>query len=232
MKIRISLALLFISSIITSLILPVSTSNLSLITYAYAQTYAQALATSSGNNNTITNEGIFMKRVNYFDGASGYLAYPSNAVGTNSSSKKLPAIIMIHEWWGINDNIKSMANTLAKQTGFIVLAADLFKGESTKDPNRAMQLVKSVGNNPGEALSNMQEAVKYARSLPFVDGSKIASIGWCFGGGQSLQLALHNKEPPLAATILYYGTPLVTDRKELSNIKWPVLGILFCILVL
>jgi carboxymethylenebutenolidase len=118
-----------------------------------------------------------------------------------------------------------MANTLAKQTGFVVLAADLFKGESTKDPNRAMQLVKSVGNNPGEALSNMQAAVKYVRSLSFVDGSKIASIGWCFGGGQSLQLALHNKESPLAAIILYYGTPLVTDRKELSNIKWPVLGI-------
>jgi hypothetical protein len=88
---------LFISSIITSLILPINTSNLSLITYVYAQTYAQALATSSGNNNTITNEGIFMKRVNYFDDGSGYLVYLSNAVGTNSSGKKPPAIIMIHE---------------------------------------------------------------------------------------------------------------------------------------
>ena len=83
-----------------------------------------------------------MKRVNYFDGASGYLAYPSNAVGTNSSGKKLPATIMIHEWWGINDNIKSMANTLAKQNGFVVLAADLFKGESTKDPNRVSEICR------------------------------------------------------------------------------------------
>jgi carboxymethylenebutenolidase len=83
-----------------------------------------------------------------------------------------------------------MANTLAKQTGFVVLAADLFKGESTKDPNRAMQLVKSVGNNPGEALSNMQAAVKYVRSLSFVDGSKIASIGWCFGGGTIFAISI------------------------------------------
>ena len=62
-------------------------------------------------------------------------------------------------------------------------------------------------------------------SLPFVNSSKIASIGWCFGGGQSLQLALHSEQHPLAATVLYYGTPLITDKQELSKIKWPVLGI-------
>lgn len=58
-----------------------------------------------------------------------------------------------------------------------------------------------------------------------MNGSKIPSIGWSFGGGQSLQLALHSEQHPLAATILYYGTPLVTDKQQLSNIKWPVLGI-------
>jgi carboxymethylenebutenolidase len=132
---------------------------------------------------------------------------------------------MIHEFWGINDNIRSMARTLAKQAGYVVLAVDLFKGQSTKDPNKAMQLVKSVRDNPHEAISNLQAAVKYVSSLPFVNSSKIASIGWCFGGGQSLQLALHSEQHPLAATILYYGTPFVTDKQELSKIKWPVLGI-------
>ncbi len=102
---------------------------------------------------------------------------------------------------------------------------DLFKGQSTKDPNKAMQLVKSVRDNPHEAISNLEAAVKYVSSLPFVNSSKIASIGWCFGGGQSLQLALHSEQHPLAATILYYGTPLVTDKRALSKIKWPVLGI-------
>jgi carboxymethylenebutenolidase len=153
------------------------------------------------------------------------LVYPSTAATT--ANKKVPAVIMIHEFWGINDNIRSMANTLAKQGGYIVLAVDLFKGQSTKDPNQAMQLVQSARSNPQEAISNLQAAVKYVRSLPFVNSSKIASIGWCFGGGQSLQLALHSEQQqqPLAATILYYGTPLVTDKAELSKIKWPVLGI-------
>ena len=131
---------------------------------------------------------------------------------------------MIHENRGLNDNIKNMANTLSKE-GYVVLAVDLFKGQSTNDPNQASQLVKSVRDNPQEAISNLQAAVKYVSSLPFVDSSKIASLGWCFGGGQSLQLALHSEQHPLAATILYDGTPLVIDKQELSKIKWPVLGI-------
>ncbi len=97
---------------------------------------------------------------------------------------------------------ETMAHTLAKQAGYVVLAVDLFKGQSTNDPNQASQLVKSVRVNPQEAISNLQAAVKYVSSLPFVDSSKIASLGWCFGGGQSLQLALHSEQHPLAATIL------------------------------
>jgi carboxymethylenebutenolidase len=206
---------------------------------ADAQTNAAALATATNmaasnsgiaNTNTATNkiatnEGLQIKKdVKYFDGASGYLVYPSTNTAS-TTSKKLPAVIMIHEYWGINDNIRSMANTLAKQAGYVVLAADLFKGQSTNDPNQAVQLVKTVTSDPQEAISNLQIAVKYLSSLPFVDKSKIASIGWCFGGGQSLQLALHSGQHPLVATILYYGTPLVTDKQELSKIKWPVLGI-------
>jgi carboxymethylenebutenolidase len=71
----------------------------------------------------------------------------------------------------------------------------------------------------------LQSAVKYVSSLPNVDPSKIASMGWCFGGGQSLQLALNSEDHPLAATIVYYGSPLITDNSNLSKIKWPVLGV-------
>jgi carboxymethylenebutenolidase len=136
---------------------------------------------------------------------------------TNVGAKKIPAVIMIHEFLGINDNIRSMANTLAKEAGYVILAVDLFKGQSTKDPNQATQLVKTVRDNPQEAISNLQAAVKYVSSLPFVDSSRIATIGWCFGGRQSLQLALHSEQPPLAATILYYGTPLITHKQELKD---------------
>ena len=202
---------------------------------AYAQTNAAALSTthlaaSSSNaaSNTTPNstEGLQIKKdVKYFDSTSGYLVYPSTATTTGATSMKLPAIIMVHEFWGLNDNMRTMANTLAKQAGYVVLAVDLFKGQSTNDPNQGSQLVKMASSNPQETVSNLQTAVKYVTSLPFVDSSKIASIGWCFGGGQSLQLALHSEQHPLAATILYYGTPLVTDKQELSKIKWPVLGI-------
>jgi carboxymethylenebutenolidase len=235
------LSAFFIASLIFS---ATTTTNIisKAIPSSYAQTNASMLtatvmaANDSGiANNSITNTNIITttnevlqikKDVKYFDSSSGYLVYPSTtATSAGSIGKKLPAVILIHEFWGINDNIRTMANTLAKQAGYVVFAVDLFKGQSTKDPNQAMQLVKSARANPQETISNLQAAVDYVSSLPFVDTSKLASIGWCFGGGQSLQLALHSDQHPLAATVLYYGTPLVTDKQELSRIKWPVLGI-------
>jgi carboxymethylenebutenolidase len=187
-----------------------------------------ATATAATSN---TTEGLQIKKgVNYFDSASGYLVYPfvtNNSaadVGVATSSKKLPAVIMIHENRGLNDNIKSMANTLARE-GYVILAVDLFKGQIAQTSQQAQQLAGSARSNSALTISNLQAAVKYVSSLPFVDSSKIASIGWCFGGGQSLQLAIHSEQHPLVATILYYGTPLVTDKQELSKIRWPVLGI-------
>jgi len=162
------------------------------------------------------------KTVEYYQDSQGYLVYPLSTNGTLSN--KLPAVIMVHEWWGLNENIKNMANILARQ-GFVVLAADLYKGEVANTPQRAAELVQSVRNNQNISIANLQSAVKYLGSLPNVDDSKIVSVGWCFGGGQSLQLALNSQEHPLAATVIYYGTPLVTNESSLSVIKWPVLGI-------
>jgi carboxymethylenebutenolidase len=177
-----------------------------------------ALSNSFGNGTDIELQN---STIHYFEDADGYLVFP---VGQGNQSSKLPAVIMIHENKGLNDHIKNMANLLARQ-GYVVLAVDLFKGEVSVDPNDTRRMVQSVRNNPEHAISNLQTAVKYVSSLPNVDSSKVASIGWCFGGGQSLQLALNSRDHPLAATILYYGTPLVTDKGNLSKIKWPVLGI-------
>jgi carboxymethylenebutenolidase len=238
-----SLALVSLSLFIASVALPMNLSNHGAIPDAYAQSNAamlNALAandvstttnnaaisniavanTNTSNASNNTTEGLQIKRdVNYFDTSSGYLAHPSAATG-----KKLPAVIMIHENRGLNDYIKSMANTLARE-GYVVLAVDLFKGQVAQTSQQAQQLASSARNNSASTISNLQTAVTYVSSLPFVDSSKIASIGWCFGGGQSLQLALHSEQHPLVATILYYGTPLVTDKQQLSKIKWPVLGI-------
>jgi carboxymethylenebutenolidase len=129
---------------------------------------------------------------------------------------------MIHENRGLNENIKDSADILARQ-GYVVLAVDLF-GEVTADPDRARQLSSAVRNNSEAAIDNMKSAVRYLGTLDNVNASRIASIGWCFGGAQSLQLALNSEDQPLAATIIYYGR-LVNDTNELSKIKWPVLGI-------
>ena len=167
------------------------------------------------------------KSVEYTEGSLGYLVYPNstdkNASSITGQQQKLPAVVMIHEWWGVNDNIKEMADELASE-GYVVLAADLYNGEVATDPNRARELSSSVRENPQQAITNLQSAVQYLASLPNVNGSRIASLGWCFGGGQSLQLALNSEQHPLAATVIYYGN-LVNDTKELSKIKWPVLGI-------
>ena len=118
---------------------------------------------------------------------------------------------------------KRTADILAKQ-GYVVLAVDLFQGQVTDNPDRARELSSAVRDNPSVAVENMKSAVSYLSSLQNVNASRIASIGWCFGGGQSLQLALNSEDHPLAATIIYYGQ-VVNDTRELSKIKWPVLGI-------
>ena len=174
-----------------------------------------------------SNAGVYLenKTVNYYDQANGYLVYPSasneNKSGNNNGT--LPAVVMIHENKGLNDHIKNMANLLARN-GYVVLAVDLFKGEVTTDRNRSSELTQYIRDNPDIATANLQSAVKYLASLPNVNAEKIASLGWCFGGAQSLQLALNSQDHPLSATIIYYGR-LITDNATLAKIKWPVLGI-------
>ena len=189
------------------------------------------LSKSNGKNSSITLEN---KTVNYFENANGYLVYPISTtttlpsvesnISTNNNNNTFPAVVMIHEWWGLNENIKNMAESLAKE-GYVVLAVDLYNGQVANTTESAQNLVSKVRENPSESINNLQHAVRYLASLENVNSSKIASLGWCFGGGQSLQLAL-NTEPgyPLAATIIYYGN-LVSDQESLSKIKWPVLGI-------
>ena len=160
--------------------------------------------------------------VNYYENnnSTGYLVYPELA---NNTQQQLPAVIMIHEWWGLNEDIKNQANILARE-GYVVLAVDLYQGEVATTSDRSRELSSSVRNNPASAIDNLQSAVNYVKSLQIVDGNRIASLGWCFGGDWSLQLALNSSENPLAATIVYYGRP-VTDTASLSNIHWPILGI-------
>jgi carboxymethylenebutenolidase len=181
----------------------------------------------SNNNTQQAPTRLHNSSVSYYDNTTGYLVYPELANNTQQQQQQqqepMPAVIMIHEWLGLNEHIKNQADILAKE-GYVVLAVDLYRGEVAADSNRAMELTSSVRNNSASAIDNLQSAVNYVKSLEMVDGSRIASLGWCFGGDWSLQLALNSSENPLAATIVYYGRP-VTDTASLSSISWPILGI-------
>jgi len=185
------------------------------------------------SNSQNSSTPLVNKTVNYFGNVSGYLVYPlsssSSSIQNNNNNNNtennniFSAVVMIHENKGLNDNIKNMANFLARE-GYVILAVDLFNGEVTTDQKRASELTQSIRDNPDSAITNLKSAVKYLTSLPNVNPEKIASLGWCFGGQQSLQLALNSDDHPLAATVIYYGR-LVTEPETLSKIKWPVLGI-------
>jgi carboxymethylenebutenolidase len=177
-------------------------------------------------NNNNTQEApirLHNSSVNYYDNTTGYLVYPELANNTQQQQQQLPAVIMIHEWFGLNEHIKNQADILAKE-GYVILAVDLYQGEVATTSDRSRELSSSVRNNPASAIDNLQSAVSYVESLEMVDGNRIASLGWCFGGDWSLELALNSSENPLAATIVYYGRP-VTDTASLSSISWPILGI-------
>ena len=186
---------------------------------------AMTLVSFGDGNSTLTAnlQPTENKTVTYFGGnTTGYLVYPNQ--NQSGEKVKLPAVVMIHENKGLNEYIKESANLLAKN-GYVVLAVDLFNGEVvTNNQERSGELTGAIRENPGIAIENMKAAVNYLRSLDNVDPSKIASLGWCFGGQQSLQLAINSKDDPLAATVIYYGR-LTNDSQAISNITSPVLGI-------
>ena len=166
------------------------------------------------NNNSeifeIGNYNVETQVVNYFDDTQGFLAKPTG-------QGEFPGIVMIHEWWGLNDNIKEMAEKLASH-GYVVLAVDLYNGDVATTSDQARQLITSFDKDVG--IQNMNYAASYIQENHNVE--KLGSIGWCFGGGQSLNLALNNQD--MDATVIYYGS-LVTEQESLSSISWPVLGI-------
>ena len=142
----------------------------------------------------------------------GYLARPKEAKGN------LPALVVIHEWWGLNDNIRSMTRRLAGE-GYQALAVDLYGGATADNPDAAMKLMNGVMANRAPAADNLKQAVAWLKGK---GATKIGVIGWCFGGGWSLQTALLAPND-VDATVIYYGH-LETDPAKLGILKSPVIG--------
>ncbi len=129
-----------------------------------------------------------------------------------------PAVIVIQEWWGLNDWVKEQARALAKE-GYLALAVDLYRGKTTDKQEEAHQLM--MGLSQDRAVRDLRGAYAFLQSRPDVKKSRIGAVGWCMGGRYSLLLA--TVEPTLAADVAYYGAP-PTDAAAIGAIKAPVLG--------
>jgi carboxymethylenebutenolidase len=134
-----------------------------------------------------------------------------------------PGIIVIHEWWGLNDWVKDQASKLAEQ-GYVTLAIDLYRGKVATTPNEAHEFMGGVPQD--RAKTDLESAFNFLQSQSNVKKARIGAIGWCMGGGYSLQLALD--EPKLAADVINYGVydyaSLAKDQAAIKKINAPIMG--------
>ena len=133
---------------------------------------------------------------------AGFLARPAD-------SKPRPAVIVIHEWWGVNDHIKDVAQRFARE-GYVALAPDLYSrlgNNVTKDPNEAAKLMERLTSQ--DALKDLNAATRYLKTQPCVDTWKIGVVGFCMGGTFALMIATHNSD--IKAAVPFYGQIPPTD---------------------
>ena len=145
--------------------------------------------------------------------AMGYLSLPDTKL-----PGKRPAIIVIQEWWGLNDWVRQQADRFAQQ-GYVALAVDLYRGKSTSDPNVAHELMRGMPED--RAVADLKAAFANLAARADVDTAHIGAIGWCMGGGYSLALA--TAEPRLRSAVINYGR-LVTDPATIKAIHPDLLG--------
>jgi len=132
---------------------------------------------------------------------------------------KVPGIIVIHEWWGLNDWVKQESSILADE-GYVTLAIDLYRGKVATTPEEAHEIMRGVPED--RAMRDLHAAFEFLQSQPNVDKNRVGAIGWCMGGGYSLDVAL--QEPTLKADVINYGH-LATDPASIEKIHAAVLGL-------
>ena len=127
-----------------------------------------------------------------------------------------PVVILIHEWWGLNDQIKAVGVELAK-AGYVAVSVDLYKGKVGKTPDEARAYMQIV--DPGIATETLKKWVAWSRDHSKTT-DKVGTIGWCFGGGWSLNASIAS---PVEATVIYYGS-VTKEADQLASLAGPVMG--------
>ena len=144
----------------------------------------------------------------------GYFVAPSDMF------EPLPAVIMIHEWWGLNDQVRAAADRLAAE-GYIVLAVDLFGGQTAATPSAARQLMLEVVEDPEAANQNIRGAYEFVSAT--AGAPSVAAFGWRFGGTWSLNTAMLFPDD-LDGAVIYYGQ-VTDDEDRLRPVGAPILGL-------
>lgn len=147
------------------------------------------------------------------EGTRGYLVTPDEWLPGR------PAVVVIHEWWGLNEQVREETRKLAG-AGYMALAVDLYRGRSATEAKGALGLMKEARGDLDAARANLLAALRYLRAR---GAGKVGSLGWCMGGGYSLQLALAAGSE-LDAAVMYYGHT-VTDPERLRPLRAPLLGL-------
>ena len=143
----------------------------------------------------------------------GYFSAPADMF------EPLPAVIMIHEWWGLNDNIRQTSERLAAE-GYVTLAVDLYQGEIAETPKAAMKLMQGLNADADVGRENLAAAYEYLHEGMGL--AKVGVVGWCLGGRWSLQAALRLPDD-IAASVIYYGG-VTDDKVQLDTLQMPILG--------
>jgi len=140
---------------------------------------------------------------------NGYVVYDEN------DSSKRPAVLVVHEWWGMNDYPKMRARELAK-LGYVAMAVDVYgNGLQADNPDSAGKYAMPFYQNPQKAKTRLEAAIEKLKTYPQVDANNIAAIGYCFGGGVLLNTARLG-EPQLKGVVSFHGSLLGTPAvKEL-----------------
>ena len=147
---------------------------------------------------------------------TGYLAMPSDM----DAESPLPGIIVIQEWWGLNENIEAMTQRLAAE-GYVALAVDLYDDQVAETPDVARTLVQAALEDPDRLTKNVVSAYNYLSDTIAVPS--VASLGWCLGGTWSLNTALA-LPAKLDAAVIYYGGGITTDEARLATLDMPIQG--------
>jgi carboxymethylenebutenolidase len=173
----------------------------------------------SAETNMTTEEGLVAEMVEYAgpDGEMlpGYLARPEGAEGP------LPAVIVLQEWWGLNEHIKDVTRRVALE-GYVALAPDLYKGVVATEPDEARKLVMEL--DMPAAIQEIGSGADFLLAQDFVAGDQVGIMGFCMGGGLVLQAALNDAGTGrYGAAVAFYGTPLTPDQA--AQVETPVLGL-------